>query len=390
MTAHKHIHWIGAGLASGPGLIALASELDGVILWDMSDERAKMLQAQMPEGKSFDFSTLDLGDRGSVENFKNHVNKGDVIVSMLPATLHIVMADIALETEAHLVTSSYVDEAMAALDSAAKRHGLSFVNEVGLDPGIDHLFAHILVNAAREAGVLDKGYEIDFVSHCGGIPAAKTDFTYKFSWTPFGVLKALTNPARCIEDGEEKLVEKVWHAVSELDIHGEKFEIYPNRNSLPYVKEYGLDAETNLKTFVRGTIRQAGWKKAWAHIFTQVETSDADSLKALSEKLWREYGYSDGEEDRVVMFLALTARDTEGNIVWSGSLALDEVGSGWQTAMARTVSLTVAQAVKATLRGAFEPGVHAALTDAEEAKIWLRGLRDAGVTLRAENVEIQE
>lgn len=388
MTNNKHIHWIGAGLASGPGLVALATELGNVTVWDMTDERAKMLQGYMPEGKSFGIDTLNLGDRGSVENFQNHVNAGDIIVSMLPATLHIAMADIALATGANLVTSSYVDEAMAALDGAAKKHGVSFVNEVGLDPGIDHLFAHILVTAARKAGVLGKGHAVDFVSHCGGIPAEKTDFTYKFSWTPFGVLKALTNAAHCIEGGNKKTVEKVWHDVSNLDVAGENFEVYPNRNSLPYIKEYGLDGEENLQTFVRGTLRQGGWKEAWADIFTQVETSDADELKALSEKLWNEHSYKDGEEDRVVLYVALTVRGENGETLWHGSLALDEVGSGWQTAMARTVSLTVAQAIKAVGRGVFAPGVHAALTDADEAKVWLRGLREAGVTLRAENVEI--
>lgn len=388
MTTNKHIHWIGAGLASGPGLVALATETGAITVWDMSEERAAMLRAQMPEGKSFGFSTLDLGDRGSVENFKNHMNPGDIIVSMLPATLHIAMADIALETGTHLVTSSYVDEAMKALDGSAKAHDLSFVNEVGLDPGIDHLFAHILVTAAREAGVLGKGHKIDFVSHCGGIPAEQTDFTYKFSWTPFGVLKALTNPARCIENGAEKLVEKVWHDVSDLEIAGETFEVYPNRNSLPYVKEYGLDGEEKLNTFVRGTLRQGGWKKAWAEMFTKVETLDADGLKALSEELWQKHAYADGEEDRVVLYVALTARDQNDEIIWSGSLALDEVGSGWQTAMARTVSLTVAQAIKAVRRGAFTPGVHAALTDADEAKTWLRGLIEAGVTIRADNVAL--
>ena len=388
MTDGKHIHWIGAGLASGPGLVALAAETDSVTIWDMTDARAKMLQAQMPAGKTFGIETLNLGDRGSVENFKNHINAGDIIVSMLPATLHIAMADIALETGTHLVTSSYVDEAMAALDSAAKAHELAFVNEVGLDPGIDHLFAHILVNAARDAGVLGKGHRIEFVSHCGGIPVEKTDFTYKFSWTPFGVLKALTNPAQCIEEGEERTIEKVWHDVSELNIAGEAFEVYPNRNSLPYIEEYGLAGETNLHTFVRGTLRLGGWKKAWANIFTQVERSDADDLKALSEQLWNDHRYADDEEDRVVLYVALTAQDHNGKEIWSASLALDEVGSGWQTAMARTVSLTVAEGAKAILRGSFEPGVHAALTNPMEAKKWLRGLMDAGVTMRSENIDI--
>lgn len=388
MAAKKHIHWIGAGLASGPGLVALAAETGRVTVWDMTDTRAQALRDQMPGDTSFAFQPLNLGDRGSVENFKNHVAAGDVIVSMLPATLHIAMADIALEVGAHLVTSSYVDEAMDALDGKAKQHGLAFVNEVGLDPGIDHLFAHILVQAAADAGVLGKGHDLDFVSHCGGVPAVPTAFTYKFSWTPFGVLKALTNPAQCVAGGQEKLVEKVWEDVSKLQIAGETFEVYPNRNSLPYIEEYGLDAEKNLKTFVRGTLRLDGWRDAWQDIFAQVETADADDLKALSEELWENHRYGDDEEDRVILYVALQAKDSAGDVIWSASLALDETGSGWQTAMARTVSLTVAEAVKAVLRGTFTPGVHAAITEPEEAKTWLRGLKAAGMNLRAETIEI--
>lgn len=388
MTNTQHIHWIGAGLASGPGLVALASELGNVTVWDMSDGRAKMLQGHVAGGNTLEIGELNLDDTDSVAHFKSVLNPGDIVISMLPAALHVTVAEIALEAGTHMVTSSYVDDAMAALDARAKEKGLAFVNEVGLDPGIDHLFAHVIVNAAREAGMLDRGYRIDFVSHCGGIPAEKTDFTYKFSWTPFGVLKALTNPARRIEGGEEKVTEKVWHAVSELEIAGETFEVYPNRNSLPYIEEYGLEGEKHLNTFVRGTLRQGGWKEAWAHIFAEVEKGDTVRLKALSQELWNEYRYADGEKDRVVLYVALTASNNDGMEVWSASLALDEVGSGWQTAMARTVSLTVAEAIKAVKRGVFEPGVHAALTDAEEAKKWLRGLKDADVTIRAHNVNL--
>ena len=388
MTAEKHIHWIGAGLASGPGLVALAAETGNVTVWDMTPDHANMLKGQMPSGTHLGVESLDLRDKASVISFKSQLNPGDIIVSMLPAALHVTMAEIALEAGTHLVTSSYVDAPMAALDAAAKAKGLSFVNEVGLDPGIDHLFAHILVDAARKAGVLGKGHQIEFVSHCGGIPAAKTDFTYKFSWTPLGVIKALASPARRIKDGAEKVAEKVWQAVSEIEVDGETFEVYPNRDSLPYIEEYGLGAEANLKTFVRGTLRQAGWKKAWGNIFAQVETADTDGLAVLSKQLWQDHRYGDDEEDRVVLYVALGAYDETGKKIWSASLALDEVGSGWQTAMARTVSLTVAEGAKAILRGAFKPGVHAALTDAGEARKWLQGLKAAGVTMRAETVSI--
>jgi len=389
MTTTGHIHWIGAGLASGPGLVSLASELGNVTVWDMDNKRANMLRQQVQGGRNkLAVESLDLNDQASINNFKSQLEPGDIIVSMLPAALHITMANVALDAGTHLVTSSYVDDAMADLDTAAKAKGLAFVNEVGLDPGIDHLFAHILVNAAHDAGALGKGYEVEFVSHCGGIPAAKTEFTYKFSWTPLGVLKALTSPALRIKDGAEQVAEKVWQAVSEIEIADEKFEVYPNRDSLPYIEEYGLEDETNLKTFVRGTLRQSGWKKAWTDIFAEVETGNDESLKSLSEKLLKNHSYAEGEEDRVVLYVALKIKDENGGDIWSGSLALDEVGSGWQTAMARTVSLTVAEAAKAILRGAFKPGVHAALTDAAEAKIWLSGLKTAGVTMRAETVNI--
>lgn len=388
MSKMPHIHWIGAGLASGPGLVALASETNTVTVWDMTDERASMLRAHMPAGKELPYKPLDLSEQTSVQSFKEHVTEGDIIVSMLPAFLHVTVAKIALEAGAHLATSSYVDPAMAELHEAAKDKGLAFVNEVGLDPGIDHLFAHVLVDAAEKAGMLGKGNKIEFVSHCGGIPAEKTDFTYKFSWTPYGVLKALTNPAHCIEGGEKITTDKVWHSVSDIKIGGETFEVYPNRNSLPYVEEYGLEGEENLQGFVRGTLRQAGWKQAWADIFTKVETISDDGLKELSSQLWQDYRYEDDEEDRVILYVALSVKNDAGEELWSASLALDEVGSGWQSAMARTVSLTVAEAVKAIGRGYFTPGVHAALTEAGEAKKWLRGLKAAGVTLRSENLDV--
>lgn len=388
MNKTQHIHWIGAGLASGPGLVGLASEANNVTIWDMTGERATMLQAHMPAGKHLPYKALDLNDQASVQSFKEYVAAGDIIVSMLPAFLHVTVAKIALEVGAHLATSSYVDPAMADLHVAAKDKGLAFVNEVGLDPGIDHLFAHVLVDEAEKAGVLGKGNKIEFVSHCGGIPAEKTDFTYKFSWTPYGVLKALTNPAHCIEDGKKVTTDKVWQSVSDIEIAGETFEVYPNRDSLPYVAEYGLEGEENLQSFVRGTLRQAGWKHAWADIFTKVETITDEELKELSGKLWQDYHYEDDEEDRVILYVALAAKNEAGETLWSASLALDEVGSGWQSAMARTVSLTVAEAVKAIGRGYFTPGVHAALAEAGEAKKWLRGLKSAGVTLRSENLDV--
>lgn len=381
------VHWVGAGLASGPGIVSLAEKVEKLVVWDMTPERADMLRSQLKDGVSFDFGALDLGNPASVQSFKATIAQGDIIVSMLPAALHIKLADVAIEREAHLVTSSYVSPEMMGFDGPAKEAGVAIVNEVGLDPGIDHLFAHVLVDAAKKAGVLGQGNAVEFVSYCGGVPAEETEFTYKFAWTPYGVLTALKNEAKLIDSGSEKVVAKAWEDVSELDVDGETFEVYANRDSIPYVEEYGLAAESNIQKFVRGTIRLAGWKKAWADIFTQVDDADADQLKILSDQLWQQHAYADTEEDRVILYVALSTTDADG-VKWAASLALDEKGAGWKTAMAATVSLTVAEAVLALQKGSMAPGVHAAITEPAQCREWLEGLQQSGIKFKANNVHL--
>lgn len=375
-----NIHWVGAGLSSGPGIVDLAKEYGVINVWDITTDRAGELGTHLTGDAKIIPHILDLNDPESTNHFCESLRAGDVVVSMLPAFLHVKMAELALSADAHLVTSSYLSEEMQALHETALEKGLSLVNEVGLDPGIDHLFAHILVEEARKAGVLDKGTEIDFVSHCGGVPVKRNDFTYKFSWTPLGVLTALKNEARLIENHRQRRVPKAWEAVSKLSINDEVFEVYPNRDSLPYVEEYGFGDENNLKTFVRGTLRLAGWKAAWKDIFSLVEKGE--NLEALSDKLWQEYRYEEDEQDRVILYVALKTPD------WQASLSLDEVGSGWRSAMASCVSLNVAQAVHAVIEGRMKPGVHACISDAPEARLWLKGLEKNGLTIHRENVSL--
>jgi len=375
------IHWVGVGLASGPGIVALAKKWGEISVWDMSLDRAKALKDHIAKGDKLNIRPLNLNDATLLTEFKNSLNPGDIIVSMLPATFHVQMAKIALSENCHMATSSYLSDDMLALNDAATTKGLSLVNEVGLDPGIDHLLTHILVDEARKAGVLGKGRIIDFVSYCGGVPARPTAFTYKFSWTPLGVLTALTSPARMIRDGAACTVKKAWQGVSDLPLNGEVFEVYANRDSLPYIAEYGLDGESNLRTFIRGTLRLSGWKAAWQDIFKTLETANPAELKSLSDQLWQDHQYDDGEEDRVVLYVALTSTDDNGDI-WQGSLSLDCSGKGWQSAMASTVSLTVAEAVNALMEARLNPGVQAAPHDVTEARKWLDGLKNNGIVIR--------
>ena len=384
MTPSSAIHWVGAGLSSGPGIVALARSHPGLTVWDVSPDRVEALRRLT--GLEIGYGPLNLDDELLVEDFCDSLKPGDVVVSMLPASLHVDLAELVLERGCHVVTSSYVSPEMQALHGPAREAGVALVNEVGLDPGIDHLFAHLAVDKARDAGVLGRGFPVKFVSYCGGVPAEPDAFTYKFSWTPLGVMTALKNQARFLEGGAEQLVDKAWEAVSRLEIAGETFEVYPNRNSLPYIEEYGLDGETGLQEFVRGTLRLEGWKKAWAEIFTQVETADMETLKALSAKLQAEHSYEEGEEDRVVLYVALEVETPDGP--WRASLALDEKGAGWQTAMARTVSLTVARAAESVMAGDFCPGVHAAVSDPVLCRNWLSDLKAQGLNIRAENITL--
>ncbi|MDB4044052.1 saccharopine dehydrogenase NADP-binding domain-containing protein [Emcibacteraceae bacterium] len=381
------IHWLGAGLASGPGLISLVNKWGEANVWSSEINRPRKLLSKVNEGATLNVHSLALEDNNSVEIFRNALRSGDIIISMLPATLHIQVANIAIDENCHLVTSSYINEEMRNLNGVASAKGLSLVNEVGLDPGIDHLLTHVLIDEARKANVLDQGNKLDFVSYCGGFPVEETPFTYKFSWTPLGVLSALTNPAQFIKNGKETETPTAWEAVSEFSIHNEVFEAYANRNSLPFIAEYGLDSESNLRTFVRGTLRKAGWKHAWKDIFSALVNISSDDLGLLSDKLWKEHQYNKGEQDRVLLYVALTSTSVSGE-TWKGSLTLDEKGNGWQSAMASTVSYTVAQAVNALMEGRLSPGVQAAPDDVVEAKLWLRGLAGNGIKIKTVNVDL--
>jgi saccharopine dehydrogenase-like NADP-dependent oxidoreductase len=159
---------------------------------------------------------------------------------------------------------------MRALDGAARAAGVAVVNEVGLDPGIDHLMAHRLVADYRASAAFAPENVLSFQSLCGGLPKAPNAFRYKFSWSPVGVLKALLAPSRSIRNFTELDMARPWEALTRYDAPApvaESFEVYPNRDSLPYMAEYGFAPEWRVRDFVRGTLRLNGWAEAWAEVF---------------------------------------------------------------------------------------------------------------------------
>ena len=240
--------------------------------------------------------------------------------------------------------------------------GVALVNEVGLDPGIDNLMAHALIDDYRGSDAFDPKNHLSFISYCGGVPKIPNAFRYKFSWSPLGVLRALQTPARCIRRGETLDITRPWDAITEYRVPGEtveRFEAYPNRDSLPFVGDYGFDQDWQIEDFVRGTLRLEGWSQAWSGIFEQLEALDPpgseQALTTLSEQLWADYAYADDEADRVVLCVELEAESPGGSRFHEASI-IDAVGRPGASAMARLVSLPVMYATETVLAGV--PGWH--------------------------------
>jgi saccharopine dehydrogenase (NADP+, L-glutamate forming) len=371
------IHWLGAGLSSPPGILRLDAGPNPIIIWNRTLEKARRTLNPLKEG--LDIRQLDW------EELEKNVAEGDVVVSMLPATLHLKAAEMCLKLNSHFVSSSYVSPEMSGLDDRAKSSGVCLVNEVGLDPGLDHLLAHSLIDQYTTSEAFSTDNAHSFHSYCGGFPKIPNDFRYKFSWSPLGVLRALKSPAQWVSQGQTKTSQAPWHALQTYTARfpggEETFEAFANRDSLPFIKQYNFGEDWNVEEFVRGTLRLDGWSTAWKSIFDEMESLSGDDaqkrIAELSAELEKKYSYDEGEPDRVVLCVELEAKK-DGNTVWHRSYQLDACGNEGGQAMARLVSLHVSLAVESTLKGEIAPGVSAAPDKPELVGNWLARLKDLG------------
>lgn len=361
------IHWCGTGLSAVPGLRRLLSEGQDVVVWNQTIEAAAAVVGDIA-------TDIRLHDPVAMSAA---FAPDDVVISMLPAGMHADLARQALAARAHFACSSYLSPELRALDGAARDAGVVIAGEMGLDPGIDHMMAHDLVAAYRASPAYDPTNAVSFTSLCGGIPAVPNAFRYKFSWSPLGVLAALRAPSRSIRHFTELRVQRPWDAVTRYDAplpRPETFEVYPNRDSLPFLAEYGFDADWRIKDFVRGTIRLNGWAEAWAPIFAELESLNGpegdERLRALSNELWAQNAYAPGEPDRVVLIVTLKA-ERDGAPVWNQSWVLDAVGDARGSAMARLVSGTAAMAAESIGLRELPKGVHGVPTDPRLLGRWL-------------------
>ena len=361
------IHWCGTGLSAIPGLRRLLEMGHDVAVWNRTPDKAREAVGDL----TTNIHTFSLANLGQM------LSPQDVIVSMLPGDWHVPLAELAIERGAHFVSSSYIAPEMRALNDKAREAGVCLVNEVGLDPGIDHLMAHALVDEYRASDAFDAANDVSFLSYCGGIPKTPNPFRYKFSWSPLGVLKALRSPSRSIRDHAPLDVARPWDAISSYTAPlpaPESFEVYPNRDSLPFMEQYEFGTDWSVKQFVRGTLRLNGWAEAWDGVFKEVETlsgPEGDArLKEMSDQFWTENAYDEGEPDRVVLCVDLKA-EKSGQTVWHKTYVMDAWGDDRGTAMARLVSFPVSFAVEAVINGKIDAGVSAAPSNPALVTKWM-------------------
>ncbi|MCF7912996.1 MAG: saccharopine dehydrogenase NADP-binding domain-containing protein [Candidatus Cloacimonetes bacterium] len=246
----------GAGLVSKPMVVYLAENGFEVTIGNRHLEKAAKLAKLHPNITAVQVDVTD------DELMNKLVVEHDISVSLLPAVYHPIVAALCIKNKKNMVTASYVSPAMSELNDQAVKAGIIILNEIGVDPGIDHMSAMKIFDEVKDKG----GKIVSFMSYCGGLPAPKDNTNplgYKFSWAPKGVLIAAGNNAQYLRDGEivdvpgKNLFSHYWL----VDIPGMgTYEAYPNRDSLSYIETYGLEG---IKTIYRGTFRNISHCETW-------------------------------------------------------------------------------------------------------------------------------
>lgn len=253
-----------------------------VTVADFSEELAKQAVNCHPNANAIFFNVNDAVQR------ENEITATDIVISMLPPAMHIMVAEDCVRLSRNLVTASYVSNEILALDKKAKKAGVLLLNEIGLDPGIDHMSAMQIIDRIKE----NRGELTSFKSFCGGLVHPEYDnnpWNYKFTWNPRNVVLAGQGSAQYIKQGKYKYIpyHKLFERTEQVSILAAgEFEGYANRDSLGYRKAYGLQ---DISTLFRGTLRRKGFCKSW-NMFVQLGMTDDTYIVGNSENMtYREF-----------------------------------------------------------------------------------------------------
>lgn len=278
----KNILLIGAGRSTISLIEYLLENLEredwSLVVGDQNLEFATSKIGNNPRAKAIKFDVTDDSQRVT------EIKKADIVISMLPAHMHISVAKDCVSFKKNMVTASYVSKEMRALEDEAIKNGVTIINEIGVDPGIDHLSAMKVIDEIR-----DKGGKIEeFETFTGGLIAPESDdnpWNYKFTWNPRNVVLAGQGGAvKFIQSGTYKYIpyHKLFRRTEIIDVEGHgKFEGYANRDSLMYRSVYNLE---DVKTMYRGTLRKPGFSRAW-NVFVQLGATDDSYTIPNSEEL---------------------------------------------------------------------------------------------------------
>ena len=257
---------------------------------------------------------------------KNAIESSNIVVSMLPARYHIEVAKDCLALGKHMVTASYVSKEMQALDEEAESKKLVFLNEIGVDPGIDHMSAMQVIDRIRKSG----GKLILFESFTGGLMAPESDtnlWNYKFTWNPRNVVLAgQGGAAKFIQEGKFKYIpyHRLFRRTEFLEVDGYgRFEAYANRDSLKYQDVYGLDS---IQTLYRGTIRRVGFSRAWQIFIILGLTDDSYTIADSENMSYRDFVNSFlpySPTDSVELKLRYKLKIDQDDILWEKLEELD-------------------------------------------------------------------
>ncbi len=275
---------LGSGFVATPTVEVLSKAGVAVTVACRTLESAKKLAGGFDKATAI---SLDVNDSSALEA---EVAKHDVTISLIPYIFHAAVIKAAIKSKKHVITTSYVSPAMMELDAEAKQAGITVMNEIGLDPGIDHLYAIKTIDEVHKAG----GKITSFLSYCGGLPAAENSdnpLGYKFSWSSRGVLLALKNAAKYYKDGQTVEVSSEELMATAKPFHtgyqGYAFVAYPNRDSTPYRERYAIP---ECQTIIRGTLRYAGFPE-FVKVLVDIgflSDKEVDFLKDDKNLTWKE------------------------------------------------------------------------------------------------------
>src|SRR5664279_1303111 len=331
MACMQKILILGAGLSS-TALINYLLKHSVENEWKLRLADASLELAQKKIGKHSNGEAIKFDAHDEIQR-SYEIKNSDLVISMLPARLHNLIARDCLTYSRNLITASYVSEEMQGMHEEARRKNILFLNEIGVDPGIDHMSAMRIIEQLRKQDARITAFE----SHTGGLVAPKHDnnpWNYKFTWNPRNVVLAGQGGARFLHNGKFKYIpyHKIFSRYERIYIldMGE-FESYPNRDSLKYQAAYGLH---DLETMFRGTIRRPGYCKAW-DIFVKIGATDDSFLMKDSEQMsYREfvdsflaYGSGMPVEQKLANYVDLDEdSETMYKLRWLGLFSDDKTG----------------------------------------------------------------